>query len=80
VTGRDLDRPTLIADVKLVIEWVALLADGAQRHFRYDGLGRDTYSRALTAPEIEGLKWPFATIATFSTWLDELSKAVQAKA
>jgi hypothetical protein len=69
ITGQKLDSRQLEKDIGLLRTWIERLASAAQARFGYDGIGRNTFCKASTAPAIPGVKYPFATVNGFKKWL-----------
>lgn len=80
ITGRGLGSHVLEQDTRLVIEWVAGLAEGAHRLIGYDGLGRNTFLTAKKIGQAVVAKYPFTTPQEFRAWLDRVSNLAKAAA
>jgi hypothetical protein len=72
VTGLAVRSPQLERNVRSLIEWVSLLADGADRVFGYDGLQRNTFKQAKAAARIVVTNFPFSSPKGFEAWLKRL--------
>jgi hypothetical protein len=69
ITGQKLHSRQLEKDIGLLRNWIERLASAAQARLGYDGIGRNTFRKASTAPAIAGAKYPFATVEGFKKWL-----------
>lgn len=79
VTGKSIPSPQLERHVRSIIQWVEALADAAHSEFGYDGLGRNTFSKAKKASVVVG-DYPFKDAATFEDWLNKVSGNKKKKA
>lgn len=68
-TGLPVPSIQLERDVKLMVQWIAALAVGADAKFGYDGLRRNTFRAAKASANIAGGAYPFSSAATFGVWL-----------
>jgi hypothetical protein len=74
VSGQNISTRNLERDVAYLIEWIGLLAHGAEHEFGYNGLRRNTYSRAKNASDFVGAAWSFRTPAELAEWLPTLNQ------
>jgi hypothetical protein len=73
ITGQKVQSRQLERDVKHIVDWIALLAAGAEAEFGYDGLGRNTFKKAKGAVRQAVAEYPFAAATEFRAWLRRLS-------
>jgi hypothetical protein len=73
ITGLAIKSEQLERDVKWLVEWITLLAVGAQTEFGYDGLARNTFKNAKSAARVAVSNYPFADATEFRTWLRSLN-------
>ncbi len=68
ISGLRIQSAQLERDTLLIIEWMSLLADGADQVFGYDGLRRNTFFHAKNT-SVVAEKFPFDGPANFKKWL-----------
>lgn len=73
ITGLKIKSIQLERDVRSIVEWVSLLAAGAQTELGYDGLGRNTFKQAKSVVQQSVAKYPFSTVKEFGVWLRGIS-------
>jgi hypothetical protein len=73
MTGMSIKSPQIEHDVRWIVRWMDVLADAADGEFGYDGLGRNTFTKAKKASVIVE-KYPFKDAPTFEKWLDKVTR------
>lgn len=71
LTGLGIPSYRLERDVLSIVAWISCLAEGAEKHFGYDGLRRRTFSEAKSSTKFAVESYPFSTAKEFKEWLDK---------
>ncbi len=72
LTGETIKSPTLEQDVIYIIDWVAAVAQAAEKAFGYDGLQRNTYRAAKNIIHIHVQDYPFSNLSELKVWIHKL--------
>ena len=70
-TGLKIQSPQLERDVLQIMEWISVLAEGADTAIGYDGIKRNTFRMAKASKNIVVNKYPFEHATEFKKWLTE---------
>lgn len=73
LSGEDIPRKQLIADAQIVVDWMNLLADGAEQAHGYDGIEPKTYDLAQSREKLGSVGHRFDTIAELKAWIAEIN-------
>ena len=72
ITGQRVSSPQIEKDVRLLVRWVGVLGDAAHAELGYDGIARNTYSRAQTTSHLNTAGYPFGSASEFKEWINRL--------
>ncbi len=75
ITGENISSNQIEKDVLVLVNWISLLAAGAQSRFGYDGIQRNTFRAAKAASNIAVSSFPFSNSTEFKTWLERVCNA-----
>ena len=75
ITGVKIKSPQLEKDIKLLRQWVCVVAESCSAAVGYDGFDRNTFRKAKSAERFVVAKYPFTNPRTFEKWLaDNIAK------
>lgn len=73
ITGENISSAQLEKDVTILVEWISTIASAAENEFGYDGMQRNTYSKAKSTSKIAIENYPFGNAADLKSWLNKLT-------
>ena len=74
LSGDSISRAQLIGDAQILIDWIKLLGDGAEKIHGYDGVERDTFCLARERPRLDRGGYQYETLEVLTAWIREINK------